>query len=1398
MNKALVLLLTSSALTACSGSGGGGGSDPAIAPDPVNLAPTASDVIVEDVNAGISQVGDLLTASYAYQDAENDLEGDSHLRWYRNGNLIANAISADYVLTQDDAGTSIEFEVTPVALSGELQGKPVRSAEILVDSQLAPEAKDVAITLSSNGPWVGTEVTGSYTYEDVDGDEEGDSLRRWLLDGSEVATGSNKYTLQAKDANKALVFEVTAKAKTGILSSTPVRSEAINVQLQTPPTVNNVAITASDNGPWVGTEVMGTYTYQDGENDLEGDSQLRWLLDGAVVATATNKYMLKDSDVGKSLVFEVTPQAQTGMLIGTVQSSNAITAKTDSAPVISNASIGLLNGLGTYYVGKTLQANYTYSDVEGDIEGESVIEWLRNDAVISGATDKTYVLTKEDAGNTISFNVTPKAVTGLSTGATVSPSYSVDINALPQLSNFKINNSTSSVNAYSGDSIQVTYDYSDAESNPEGIHKFKWYRDGELIPNISWRFYTVTNEDAGKKITFKVTPIATSGSPEGFELTPEISVNVDSNLPPIAKNITVSGQDAEGQAKPGDTLTVNYDYEDVDGDLEGNTIIFWQYRKSSGSGSSSGTISGAYGQRTYTVSAAYAGAEIWAVVTPYAATGAEEGEYVLSAKISVVMPDTTAPILTEQAAVTTPTYDNIVEYTFHSNEPGAISLTGSCGEPSTTLARADNNTVSFGPLVAGNYNDCVITVTDEAGNISLPLNVSPFEIREKAPVNLTLLSNDYTTLIKSDTGEGLDILISHKASCSFQNSDECYGSELLNTANNAETNKITRTQTSYLRVKKNGIESQNILINHKGFDATAYHKVSYYDDRFWLVMNKAPGLQEEAFYTSKDANSWTKEVVPAYVTFDGVDHSQVVYQNKLHFMLGAEHFVYDAHATEDAKWSQIEIPQGITFSRSNTAYTFNNTLFVLGKEGKLLKFDGTTWTKLSNPLMVDGEIILISDGRDFDVVEHNNTLFMFYGNHYSELTSTLLQSSDGINWKQTPVNGLPRGALRGIEAVKVDNKLVAIFYDDSNGQDIYHSVDGQNWSRVSDDTDRYMLQAKFGQEVIAVNEIMYVFGGLEYSSANDSVILNHVWISGNAGLTFGRKYPSGHVPNLTQHRTIVHQGKLWVFSLRRPPLGITYDVLDVWNTEDGITWNKQKTILSDSVQDKTLGKVMEVYTWNGKLFMVSGFGARKIYSSVDGQSWTYEGLISNWSTGEAPRIINNGDHLLLVDDRNEGYAYRSEDGINWVAAGPAGALVDKVQQHQLVKTDSGRILMLGGLLDADSPAPTENVFMSEDNGVSWQASSDLPEAMKNHKAINYKGTVWLFNKNSLYSYNEENDQWLSRGAVAHQSATSENYQVVEFKGRLWMTGGLNAEDKLFVSDDAINWYSFKPVTVEFP
>lgn len=194
----------------------------------------------------------------------------------------------------------------------------------------APEATEVMITGNQGTDFVPSVVlTGSYNFTDVDGDLEGGTTFRWLRN-DEVVGNKQSYTVQPTDVASSITFEVSPIASTGTLTGQAVTSSAITVMAANEAPIASAIIISDSNGgsTWAGDELVGQYTYSDAESDGEGATVLRWLVDGAEVATGSH-YITSASEAGKSIVFEVTPRATKGALTGSPYKSIPFSIKKD-------------------------------------------------------------------------------------------------------------------------------------------------------------------------------------------------------------------------------------------------------------------------------------------------------------------------------------------------------------------------------------------------------------------------------------------------------------------------------------------------------------------------------------------------------------------------------------------------------------------------------------------------------------------------------------------------------------------------------------------------------------------------------------------------------------------------------------------------------------------------------------------------------------------------------------------------------------------------------------------------------------------------------------------------------------------------------------------------------------
>lgn len=108
------------------------------------------------------------------------------------------------------------------------------------------------------------------------------------------------------------------------------------------------------------------------------------------------------------IVFE---RVESSHLVAAYDSNPANNQRSDTVYVIRNTPPGAKDVRidGVPEIGSRLTGRYTYYDDEADMEADSRFRWLRNNLAIAGASGRTYVVVGDDAGQRLTFEVTPAA-----------------------------------------------------------------------------------------------------------------------------------------------------------------------------------------------------------------------------------------------------------------------------------------------------------------------------------------------------------------------------------------------------------------------------------------------------------------------------------------------------------------------------------------------------------------------------------------------------------------------------------------------------------------------------------------------------------------------------------------------------------------------------------------------------------------------------------------------------------------------------------------------------------------------------------------------------------------------------------------------------------------------------
>ena len=310
----------------------------------VAAVPVALNVSIE----GKNKPGATLTASYEFMDENDCTEQASTYKWY-----VKNTANAAWTEAASGTTTAAEgstytlkgnerfakFEIIPASNNEDPSAATgsAASAEFAVTLEDAvPEALDVTV---EGSPYLQAQLTGSYTYQDVNGDLEGESHYKWLMSTDPYADYSSWTVLEEGTckAEPALTFNIPAAVPEGAyirLAITPVNTESTlntgttvysapigpveNVTLK--PEVKNVgfdgqAVNAEGlEGLAIGGEAELSYTYTNllGTPEDPAAAEIQWyrgdtqvgpwsVIEGAVGRT----YTPVEADSGKYIRYSI-------------------------------------------------------------------------------------------------------------------------------------------------------------------------------------------------------------------------------------------------------------------------------------------------------------------------------------------------------------------------------------------------------------------------------------------------------------------------------------------------------------------------------------------------------------------------------------------------------------------------------------------------------------------------------------------------------------------------------------------------------------------------------------------------------------------------------------------------------------------------------------------------------------------------------------------------------------------------------------------------------------------------------------------------------------------------------------------------------------------------------------
>lgn len=1033
----------------------------------------------------------------------------------------------------------------------------------------------------------------------------------------------------------------------------------------------------------------------------------------------------------------------------------------NAAPSASNVQITDVNG-GNVNIGDVLSASYHYQDSDNDEAGVSVYQWLRNGVAIASAQSKNYTLVSEDGGQDISFAVTPMAVSGVMIGSiyasntlSVQPS---PINSPPKALAVSIVDVNAGL-VMQGDILQVSYQYEDAENDPEQGTVLQWYRGEAPIENANAMQYTLTMLDQGRQISIRVIPKAQTGSPAGEEVT--ATIKVTDNFAPTVSHVVISADSLYDNPRIGDELTGAYKFNDADGDTEGATRLRWLRNGEE-----------ILGQETasYVVTGHDVNKTLAFQVTPVSLTGTKEGASISSSTLTVSMP-------IERAL------------SWHNNNVDK-SVTGtSLNNPATTQGPGEVRYSSSQPSIATvDENGVVNFLAQGTVQISAEVNGNAthsaasahyiVDVQHKSFAFEAWIGGQDTKVHFNDDLTGIEMYRSTDADCSVFSFYSCENNEQTSLSNSAQVPAINDGAATLQRAAHYQFKFGNYLadaqVSPRRFTTKTGMALVTFKGKLWAIGGSLANGGNNEVWSSIDGRSWQQEVTDSSQIFSPRRHHQVrEFKGKL-WITGGQHYVSNNYLYFSDVWSsadgihwQLENDAAEFGGRSNHQMTVaNDRLWLSGHQlsshnDVWSSADGINWQEEGlapsgymnsieletlkgqngepDQLMFNrygntyvrtnsGGWELVANGRDFrsgsSMVLHDNKLWLI-----STQTNRLMYSGNGQDWTTLTDLNFPPIYHQGVTAF--DGKLWLIggsSEDHTQGTTTYSSADGQNWKVDMDGTP---YKARYYPATTSFNNRLFTIGGYSYG-----YYLNDVWAS-DTGASWQRQFPTEAetgIERIAPGQAVAFKGKLW-------------------------------------------------YSTHTTL-----------YSSVNGKDWVADKLAPMPTKGQFQLVVVNDQLWILSGSDNGAWVAKSDDGVSWdlMDTAASGTIAFGSNQGFRAVSFNGRVWAVGGYKNRQR----NNEIWSSVDGIDWQqvtVEGSVFSPRMAHTLTVWQDKMWLVAGN-ITGYSHINDVWSSADGIHWQQELEQapfspgyGFGATVHNDKLVLTGGNQDSSEVWATEDGINW-----------
>jgi hypothetical protein len=542
-----------------------------------NSPPQALEVKLEPANA-LSE--DNLEAFYEYDDADEDPEAGTQIKWYMN-DLLQSQYNNQKIIpsTATIKGQTWYFTVQPS--DGTVEGTLVESNRVKLGN-VPPLVRDLSVP--SDGF---QSVPIKFDLVDADGDEcsvaveyrgglASDWTRATIKESITEIPSNDLITLtwlstQDEVVDRPTKFQVRITPNDGLTDGDTVESVFFTLDNNVPPVASDLRISPPE--PKTTDNLTASYDFSDPDGDSEGGSEIIWYKNDEQTNFKSRTLLASATSKGQTWHFSLKPKD--GAKFGETYISDPITIL-NTPPSVRNPIIIPTEPKS----GDFLTVRYDYVDLDQDRESGTEIEWYKNgmlelEKVVVADEDKS-LPSPVLKGQRWYVVIRPKDGTNFGTPVT-SPSVAID-NALPSVSDVTVSvgagDATVTYNLVDddGDLCDLKVEYQGGSMGtawtPANVRESTTQVAPGIGLNLTW--LSRIDEPGQKASNYRIRIVPNDGVSDGIiGISPTFSLG--NNAVPTAVEISI----LPDEPITSDNLQVSYTFVDPDGDKEAKPEIRW-------------------------------------------------------------------------------------------------------------------------------------------------------------------------------------------------------------------------------------------------------------------------------------------------------------------------------------------------------------------------------------------------------------------------------------------------------------------------------------------------------------------------------------------------------------------------------------------------------------------------------------------------------------------------------------------------------------------------------------------------------------------------------------------------------------------------------------------------------